>query len=132
MAASKCTKLRNGHLAVECDHPRARHMYEIAEELDCTIEDLVGPERARFYPANKQEADLVDAMRNMSLDEQEAFAMIVHALSIGMLSPDDVHAMIDRNPRGALMSWRKGLSSEQAAQLRAEAMGHSAESGAHP
>ena len=72
MAASKCTKLRNGHVAVESDHPRARHMYEIAEKLGCTIADLVGPERAEFYPANKLEADLIQFMRGLDEPHIEA------------------------------------------------------------
>jgi len=109
---------------MESDHPRARHLYEIAEELGCTIADLVGPERAKNYPANKQEADLIDFMRGLDETQQEAFSLMVRAAALGVLSAEDLQVMAEvgretGNPMDPIMAWRNGLTAKQAAQCRA-------------
>lgn len=99
---------------------RRRHMFEIAKQEGCTIEDIVGQEEAKKYPRNMAQVRLLQVVKKLTEEQQHKVLFVMLALISGVLSTDALEQMMRAaEPFELIEAWRATLTHEQIEQIEA-------------
>ena len=101
---------------------KSMHMFELAEELGMTMEELVGPKRACLYPRNMREVEFLQAVKKATPRLRAVINAIFVGSKLGYL--DDAAAKViscAADPAAAALEWCETLTPEQRAAMEARA-----------
>lgn len=97
-------------------------MFELAEELGMTLEELVGPKRASLYPRNMREVEFLRAIKKATPLQKAAVNAILVGSALGYLNDAVAKVMSHAaDPLAAILEWCETLMPEQRAAMEARA-----------
>ncbi len=97
-----------------------RYTFELAEHLGITLAELVGPENVHKYAQNLAQARVLEAMRDLSPNDQECLALLLGATTAGVISTEEGVRMVTAPDNWDRMrTWRAKLTPEEETRFHA-------------